>query len=157
MTKISALASLTAAQADDVLPAVDIHDTSMAATGTTKKITLTNLLAVLYGLTNAFTGTNTFSGFTQFNAGLVLFSSTMSLNEGSNAYMGTVTLNGTTAVTVSTTAVSANSRIFLTTQAPAGTPGAPYVSSITAGTSFAVKSTSGTDTSTAAWLIVNHT
>lgn len=78
--------------------------------------------------------------------------------EGSNAKMGTATANGTTAVVVSTTAVTANSRIFLTAQNPnAGTPGALYVSAISAGTSFSIKSTSGTDASTVAWLIVDHT
>ena len=75
--------------------------------------------------------------------------------EGSNAKMGTATLNGTTAVVVSTTAVAANSRIFLTIQAPGGTPASPYVSARSAGTSFSIKSTGASDTSTVAWLIVD--
>jgi hypothetical protein len=77
--------------------------------------------------------------------------------EGSNACMGTATLNGTTAVAVATTAVDSNTRVFLTIQTPGGTVGAPYVSSITAGTGFGVKSTSGSDTSTVAWMLVDHT
>lgn len=81
----------------------------------------------------------------------------LQIPEGTNACMGTATLNGTTAVTVTTTAVDSNTRIFLTIQTPGGTVGAPYVSSITAGTSFAVKSTSGSDTSTVAWMLVDHT
>ena len=81
----------------------------------------------------------------------------LSVPEGSNARMGTATLNGTTAVTVATTAVTAKSRIFLTIQTPGGTPASPYVSAITAGVSFAVKSTGGSDTSTVAWFLIDHT
>jgi hypothetical protein len=76
------------------------------------------------------------------------------IKEGTNAKMGTATLNGTTAVTVATTAVTANSRIQLTINTPGGTPGSPYVSARTAGTSFQIKSTGASDTSVVAWLIV---
>jgi hypothetical protein len=44
-SKISALASLASVQADDVLPVVDVHDTTQAGSGTTKKITAAALLA----------------------------------------------------------------------------------------------------------------
>lgn len=73
--------------------------------------------------------------------------------EGSNARMGVATLSGGTVV-VSTNKVTANSRIFLTAQSPGGTPGAVYVSARTAGTSFTITSTSGTDTSVVAWHII---
>jgi hypothetical protein len=44
-TKITALTALTAADpASDVLPIVDISDTTMAASGTTKKISVNNIL-----------------------------------------------------------------------------------------------------------------
>jgi hypothetical protein len=59
-SKISALAALASTQADDVLPIVDVHDTSMAATGTTKKITVAALTA------------QTVSGFTAFGTGGML-------------------------------------------------------------------------------------
>lgn len=75
------------------------------------------------------------------------------VKEGSNAKMGTAVLAGGTIV-VSTTAVTATSRIQLTSQVLGGTAGAVYVSTRTAGTSFTIVSTSGTDTSTVAWLIV---
>jgi len=75
------------------------------------------------------------------------------INEGTNATMGTAVLTAGT-VTVNTTKVTANSRIFLTTQTSGGTPGSVYVSARTAGTSFTITSTSGTDTSTVAWLII---
>lgn len=43
MTKITGLTALTAQQPDNWLPVVDVHDTTMAATGTTKKITTASL------------------------------------------------------------------------------------------------------------------
>ena len=74
--------------------------------------------------------------------------------EGSNAKMGLATLAAGT-VTVATTAVTANSRIFLTGQGDtAGTEGWLRVSARTAGTNFTITSSSGTDTSTVAWMIV---
>ena len=99
---------------------------------------------------NTWTGANTFASTARFNNGLTI-------PEGSNAYMGTVAVNGTAPVTVATTAVSANSRIFLTTQVPGGTVASPYVSATSAATSFQVASSGTADTSTVAWLIINHT
>ena len=46
MSKITAYASLTVPVGGDVVPVVDISDTTMAASGTTKQITLTNLLSL---------------------------------------------------------------------------------------------------------------
>lgn len=43
MTKITAYAALAATRADNMLPVVDVHDTSMASSGTTKKITVATL------------------------------------------------------------------------------------------------------------------
>ena len=44
-TKITALTALTAADpANDVIPIVDVSDTTMAASGTTKKISVNNIL-----------------------------------------------------------------------------------------------------------------
>jgi hypothetical protein len=45
MSKITAYTALTSPQPDDVTPVVDVSDTSMAATGTTKKTTLAGVLA----------------------------------------------------------------------------------------------------------------
>lgn len=78
---------------------------------------------------------------------------TLKIAEGSNCKMGTATLVAGT-VTVNTTAVTANSRIFLSNNANGGTVGALYVSARTAGTSFVITSTSATDTSTVAWLLL---
>ena len=77
----------------------------------------------------------------------------LKIKEGTNAKMGLSTLVGGTVV-VSTTAVTASSRIFLTCQTPGGTPGFLRVSARTAGTSFTILSSSGTDTSDVAWLIM---
>lgn len=46
MAKITAYGPLTTPQSDDVLVIVDVHDTSMAASGTTKQITLQNIAIV---------------------------------------------------------------------------------------------------------------
>lgn len=78
----------------------------------------------------------------------------LKIKEGSNAKMGTAVLVAGT-VTVSTTAVGANSRIFLTSNADGGTPGTIRVSARVAGTSFTITSSSGTDTSTIAWVIID--
>lgn len=75
------------------------------------------------------------------------------VKEGTNAVMGSVTLVGGSAV-VATTAVTASSRIQLTGNVDGGTPGWLRVSTRTAGTSFTITSSSGTDTSTVAWLLV---
>lgn len=77
----------------------------------------------------------------------------LNIREGTNARMGTATLVAGTA-TVNTTKVTANSRIFLDNQALGGTAGFLRVSARTAGTSFTITSSSGTDTSTVAWMIV---
>lgn len=53
-SKISALTALTTTAIGDLLPIVDISDTTQASTGTTKKITLINLLG---GLSITNTGT----------------------------------------------------------------------------------------------------
>lgn len=49
--KISGYAALSSALADDVLPVVDVHDTTMASSGTTKKITVANLAVAATGTT----------------------------------------------------------------------------------------------------------
>ena len=74
------------------------------------------------------------------------------VKEGSNAKQGTVTLVAG-AATVSNTSVTANSRIFLTSQSDGGTPGWLRVSARSAGTSFTITSSSGSDTSTVAYQI----
>lgn len=75
------------------------------------------------------------------------------VKEGDNAAMGVATLVAGT-VTVNTTLVTANSRIFLTAQTSGAAPGALRVSGRTAGNSFTITSTSGTDTSQVAWFII---
>lgn len=73
--------------------------------------------------------------------------------EGTNARMGrSVLVAGT--VVVSNTSVTAATEIFLTCNVVGGTPGFLRVSARTAGTSFTILSSSGTDTSTVSWLLV---
>lgn len=90
------------------------------------------------------------------NVALLTAGNKLKIATGANASMGTATLVGGT-VTVNTTAVSANSIIFTTCNTPGGTQGflsAP-VANIIAGTSFVINSSSGTDTSTVNWLVIN--
>lgn len=76
----------------------------------------------------------------------------LAVKEGSNAKQGTATLTAGSVV-VANTSVTATSRILLTSQADGGTPGFLRVSTRTAGTSFTITSSSGTDTSTVAYQI----
>jgi len=82
-----------------------------------------------------------------------IYGSMLSIKEGSNHWGGIATLVGGT-VTVNTTVVTANSRIYITPQSVGGTPGWVGISARSVGTSFTITSSSGTDTSTVAWLIV---
>ena len=66
---------------------------------------------------------------------------------------GTAVLVGGT-VTVADTTITANSRIILTSQVGGGTPGWLRVSARSAGVSFTITSSSGTDTSTVGYLII---
>lgn len=56
--------------------------------------------------------------------------------------------------TVSYTGVTADSLIFLDSQVGGGTPGWLRISARTAGTSFTITSSSGTDTSTVAYMVI---
>ena len=73
-------------------------------------------------------------------------------SEGVPAKQGIVTLVGGSKV-VANTSVTNYSRIFLTSQADGGTPGSLRVSTRTAGTSFTITSSSGSDTSVVAYEI----
>lgn len=66
---------------------------------------------------------------------------------------GTVTLTGGTA-TVALSSITTGSLVYLTVQNPAGTVGSLYLNTLTAGTGFTIKSTSSSDTSTVAYLVV---
>jgi hypothetical protein len=78
----------------------------------------------------------------------------------SNATCGTAVLNGTTGVTVSTTAIAAlattgaGSAVRLYYQGGSGAnTGQLYVSAVSAGTSFTIKSTNASDANTVYWII----
>ena len=74
-----------------------------------------------------------------------------------NSYLpvstGTVILNSGTAVAVSNTAVTATSQIVLTLKTVGGTPAAPFISAISAGSGFSVNG-GGSDTSTYSYAII---
>lgn len=77
----------------------------------------------------------------------------LQIKTGTNSKAGVATLVGGT-VTVANTSVTANSIIMLTCLTPGGTPGFLRVSAVSAGTSFAITSSSGSDTSVVSWFIV---
>ena len=60
-TKITALTALTSAASGDYLTIVDVSDTSMASSGTNKKITVDNLMNYLRVTANTWTALQTFS------------------------------------------------------------------------------------------------
>jgi len=74
------------------------------------------------------------------------------VKEGANARMGVATLVAGT-ITISNTSITANTRIFRDVQAAGGTQGHLSITRI-AGTSFTINSTSATETSTVAWLLM---
>ncbi len=103
--------------------------------------------------------TATSGNITATNGNLVLGTAgnKISIATGTNASIGLSTAMTAGAITISTTAITASSRVFLTAAVAGGTQGtlradpADYV----AGTSFVIRSSSGTDTSTVSWWIIN--
>lgn len=95
------------------------------------------------------TGDFSFAG----NISVTEIGSGLRVAEGANAKMGVTTLVAGSSV-VATTAVTANSRILVTSQVDGGTPGFLRVSTRSAGTNFTIASSSGADTSTVAWMLV---
>jgi len=116
------------------------------------------------GTHHHYFGVTTNAGVLNTNSTLVFDSTTsgpklnvgvpLTMLSGTNAKAGTQALVGGVA-TVATTAFMANSQVFLTSQQNGGTPGWLRVTARTVGTSFQVSSSSGTDTSTFAWVIVD--
>lgn len=80
----------------------------------------------------------------------------VTLREAANSRMGVATLVGGTVV-IANTSVTANTRIFVMCQTPGGAPGFLRVSARTPGTNFTILSSSGTDTSVVAFLLVEPT
>jgi hypothetical protein len=74
------------------------------------------------------------------------------IKEGSNARMGTSTLVAGTIV-VANTSITASSRVFVSRMATGGTAGHLSIV-LNAGVGFTINSSSGTDTSTVAWFIM---
>jgi hypothetical protein len=99
-TKITALTALTAADpANDVLPIVDVSDTTMAASGTTKKISINNVLGC--------SGTATLASAT-ISGDLTVDTSTLKVDSANNRVgVGTASpVTGATLQCVGTSTVS---------------------------------------------------
>lgn len=100
--------------------------------------------------------TPTLTGDVNASTGNILISTIgkgLQVKTGANAKIGTSVLVAGT-VTVANTSVTANSRVFVTSNVDGGTPGWLRVSAKTVATSFVITSSSATDTSTVAWIIV---
>ncbi len=127
---------------------------TQAANDSTTKLATTAFVTTADNL-KAPLASPTFTGDVNASTGNVLISTIgkgLSVKTGTNAKIGTAVLVGG-AVTVSNTSVTANSRIFVTSQVDGGTPGFLRITAKTASTSFVITSSSGTDTSTVAWII----
>lgn len=112
--------------------------------------------------TNILAGTGvtvTAGALTALNGNLVLTAAgnKVFIGTGANASIGTSAAMVAGTVTVNTTAVTANSLIFVSRNTPGGTTGnlsAPS-GSIVPGVSFAINSSSATETSTVNYWIIN--
>ncbi|GGZ53331.1 glycosyl hydrolase family 28-related protein [Streptomyces rubiginosohelvolus] len=135
---------------------VGVTEVTPVAAATACLRTDAGTIATVLGLTavkaNALAGT--VNRLDPGDGSLVVAGKTIVPTGGAAARMGTAVLVAGQ-VTVSTTAIGANSNVLLTTQTPGGTVGAPYVNARTAGTSFTIKSTSASDTSTVGWRILD--
>jgi len=87
-----------------------------------------------------------------------LFLNDSSSFEGGPYSMGSITFpgSGTTTVTVTNSTLSSHSRVFLTTQTASGTIGQLYVSNQNGSGSFDINTTSSSDTSTVAWVVLKY-
>jgi hypothetical protein len=111
----------------------------------------------------AHIGVTTNAGVINIVKGLNIGSTGLSLGlgyplkmiSGANGRAGTGVLVGGT-LAVATTAVTENSLIFAFSQVDGGTPGWLRCASQTAGVGFTISSSSGTDTSTFAWMLVDE-
>ena len=114
-----------------------------------------NISATSGSLSAGTTVTATLGNVTATNGNLVAGTAGNGLviRTGNNARIGLATLIGGT-ITIANTSYTANSRLFLTMVSPGGSPGFPYLGSSTPGVNFVIASTSGTDTSTYAWMLV---
>jgi hypothetical protein len=93
-TKITALTALTAADpANDVIPIVDVSDTTMAASGTTKKISVNNILSSSPTASGALTVTGLVTaGSASITGDLTVDTSTLKVDSTNNRVgIGTAT------------------------------------------------------------------
>lgn len=136
--------------------------TSVIGTGGTGAVQIGNATgntAVTGSLTASTTLTATLGAITATNGNLNLASTgnkiLMHATTAASDAIGTTAAMTAGSITVSTTAVTANSKIFLQAVTPGGTQGVLSYGTIIAGTSFVITSSSGSDTSTVAYLIIN--
>lgn len=115
------------------------------------RMTTTQRDAISTPATSLLIFNTTTNAFNYYDGAAWIFLSSVK-NSGSAATDGTATLSSGTA-TVNTTAVAAGSKILLTYQ-NCTSCGTIYIGTITAGTSFVINSSNGSDASTVLWSIL---
>ena len=120
-TKITALTALTAADpANDVIPIVDVSDTSMAASGTTKKISVNNILGAS-GTATLASATITGAATVGTTLGVTGASTLDSVGVTGAATVGTTLLVGTNATLTNGNVILGTSGKGIDFSATAGT------------------------------------
>lgn len=159
---ITSVVRITAAQSFRVNGCVILSGATNSIVDTPRSVTITDAQAATYEVGN---GTNNpsvnlsdasgaLSTFRALFAKDDLFVGAPGHNTGTSRIKhGSFTLAAGTKV-VNDADVTANSRIFLMVQTPGGTPGWLQVSARSAGVSFTALSSSGTDTSVCAYLMI---
>ncbi|HEY8985452.1 MAG TPA: glycosyl hydrolase family 28-related protein [Streptomyces sp.] len=156
VTKASDGASVWLTNSATGVVLVGVAEVSPGSNASTCLRTDAGTIATVLGLTavKANTLNGTVNRLDPGDGSLVVTGKTIVPSGGAAARMGTATLAAGT-VTVTTSAITAASVVQLTIQTPGGTVGSVYVNARTAGTSFVIKSTSSTDTSTVGWRILD--
>ncbi|MEU4169431.1 glycosyl hydrolase family 28-related protein [Streptomyces sp. NPDC026665] len=133
-----------------------VTEVSPTSSATTCLRTDAGSIATVLGLTAVKTNTlnGTCNRIDPGDGSIVLAGRTVVPSGGAAARMGTAVMVAGQ-VTVNTTAINSTSNVQLTIQTPGGTVGSVYVNTRTAGTSFVIKSTSSSDTSTVGWRIID--
>ena len=112
-TKITALTALTAADpANDVIPIVDVSDTTMAASGTTKKISVNNILSSSPTASGALTVTGLVTAGSAAITGAATVGTTLGVT-GVSTLTGAVGVGATPIGKFDVYAVASDTNIFI--------------------------------------------
>ena len=155
-TKITALTALTAADpANDVIPIVDVSDTSMAASGTTKKISVNNILGAS-GTATLASVTITGAATVGTTLGVTGASTLASVGVTGAATVGTTLLVGTNATLTNGNVILSTSGKGIDFSATAGTGTSELLADYEEG-AWTPTSTSGSNLTSIVHLLAKYT